>query len=56
MFMQDIQKKYHTTIIVVTHNPSIASMANTIIKMNSGEIKEIIHNKNIKPAKDLRWA
>lgn len=54
--LEDIQKKYHTTIIVVTHNPSIASMANTIIKMNSGEIKEIIHNKNIKPAKDLRWA
>ena len=51
-----INKKYNTTMIIVTHNPSIADMANTVIKMNSGEIKEIIKNKNVKDAKDLRWA
>ena len=54
--LQDINKKYNTTMIIVTHNPSIALMANTVIKMNSGEIKEIIHNKKIAEAKDLRWA
>ena len=31
-------------------------MANVVIKMNSGEIKEIINNKKIKDALDLRWA
>ena len=54
--LQDINKKYKTTMIIVTHNPSIALMANTVIKMNSGEVKEIIHNKKIADAKDLRWA
>ena len=54
--LQDINKKYNTTMIIVTHNPSIANMANTVIKMNSGEIKEIIKNKTIMDAKDLRWA
>ena len=54
--LQKINKKYNTTMIIVTHNPSIADMANTVIKMNSGEIKEIIKNKEIKDAKELRWA
>ena len=54
--LKDINKKYNTTMIIVTHNPSIADMANTVIKMNSGEIKEIIKNKKTIDPKDLRWA
>ena len=54
--LQNINKEYKTTIIIVTHNPSIADMANTVIKMNSGKVVEIIRNKKIKSAKDLRWA
>lgn len=54
--LQKINKKYNTTMIIVTHNPSIADMANTVIKMNSGEIKEIIKNKTVKDASELRWA
>lgn len=54
--LKDINNKYNTTMIIVTHNPSIADMANTVIKMNSGEIKEIIKNKKTIDPKDLRWA
>ena len=54
--LKDINKKYNTTMIIVTHNPSIALMANTVIKMSSGEIKEIIKNKEVIDPKDLRWA
>ena len=54
--LQDINKKYGTTIIIVTHNPSIALMANTVIKMNSGKILEIITNKETVSPLDLRWA
>lgn len=54
--LQIINKKYKTTMIIVTHNPSIANMANTVIRMSSGEIIEIIKNKNIVDPKDLRWA
>ena len=32
------------TIVMVTHNQNIAEMANTIIKMNSGRISEVLHN------------
>ena len=54
--LQKINREYKTTIIIVTHNPSIADMANTVIKMNSGKVVETIKNKKIKKAKDLRWA
>lgn len=54
--LEDIHKKYHTTMVVVTHNPSIALMANTVIRMNSGHIVEIVHNNTLSSADDLRWA
>lgn len=54
--LADIHEKYHTTIILVTHNPSIGDMANTVVRMNSGHIVEISHNKKIKLASELRWA
>lgn len=54
--LEDIHKKYHTTMIIVTHNPSIAEMANTVIRMNSGHIIEVVHNKALKSADELRWA
>lgn len=54
--LQNINNKYHTTMIIVTHNSSIAGIANTVIKMNSGKIIEIIKNTEIKSAEDLRWA
>lgn len=54
--LEDIHKKYGTTMIVVTHNPSIALMANTVIRMNSGHIIDITHNEKVKSANELRWA
>lgn len=54
--LQDLNKIYNTTIIIVTHNPSIADLANKVIKMNSGKIVEIKENKKIKNADELRWA
>ncbi len=54
--LQEINKKYHTTMIIVTHNPSIAEMAHTVIKMNSGKVVEFYHNTKRKNASDLRWA
>lgn len=54
--LQDMNEKYHTTMIIVTHNPSIADMAHTVIRMNSGHIVEIKQNKKMKKASELRWA
>ncbi len=54
--LQQMNKVYKTTMIIVTHNPSIADMANTVIRMNSGKLIEMTKNKKVKKAEDLRWA
>ena len=43
-------------MMIVTHNPSIAEMADIVVRMNSGEIVEEIHNVKKKHAEDLGWA
>ena len=54
--LQNLNQKYHTTIIIVTHNPSISLMANTVITMNSGKIIKVQKNKTMLDAEELRWA
>lgn len=43
------------TMIMVTHNPNIAEMAQKVIKMNSGKIVDICENKVQKTAQEIRW-
>ena len=50
----NINKKYNTTMIIVTHNPGIALIGDRIIRMNSGKIIENISNKRAKP-NDIPW-
>ena len=43
--LKDVNLKYKNTVIVITHNASIAQMADKVIKMRSGNITEIIENE-----------
>ncbi|VEU74718.1 ABC transporter, ATP-binding protein [Mycoplasmopsis citelli] len=45
-YLYDINKKYNTTIVMVTHNPSIAPIADRVIHVASGKITKILSNKN----------
>ena len=54
--LNTLNESYKTTLILITHNPGIASMADRIIKMNSGAIVEIIKNKDKVKAQDIRWS
>lgn len=53
--LQELNTEYQTTVVVITHNLGIAEMADKVIKMNSGEITEIITNKTKKTAQDISW-
>ena len=50
-----INKKYHNTIIIVTHNNAIKDMAHRVLKMHDGQIVKNYINENIVSAKDLDW-
>lgn len=53
--LQEINRLYHKTIIIITHNTDIAQIANKVIKVKSGLIEDIIINKNPKLAKEVTW-
>lgn len=54
-YILKLQAERHFTAIMVTHNANIAETANTVIKMNSGEITEIKKNENVKNAYEIDW-
>lgn len=53
--IEKISKENNTTILMVTHNPEIAKMANRVVKLRDGKISSI--RVNLKPlrATDLVW-
>lgn len=54
-YISKLQKEEKFTIVMITHNENISEMANTIIKINSGKIIEIINNKKQKTAYEIGW-
>ena len=53
--LKKLNEVYKTTLIIITHNPSIGMMADRIIKLNSAEIVEIKENKNRLSAYEINW-
>lgn len=53
--IEDINRKYQNTIIMVTHNEAIKNMADHIIKLRDGKIRYNEINKKKIPAEDLEW-
>ena len=53
--IEKISKENSTTILMVTHNPEIAKMANRVVRLRDGKISSI--RVNLKPLKatDLVW-
>ena len=43
------------TVIIITHNASIAPMADKVIKFKNGRQEEIIINKNPKSIDEIEW-
>lgn len=54
-YIGKLHLKYDFTVVMVTHNANIAEMANTVIRMNSGEIAEIRENAAQKSACEIGW-
>ena len=53
--LEKINKKYGTTIIMVTHNIAIQNMATHILEIKDGAIQINERNENVMPAKDIEW-
>lgn len=50
-----VNRKYHNTIIIVTHNDAIKNIANRVLKMRDGVIVSDHVNENPISASQLEW-
>lgn len=53
--VQEINRKFNTTILIITHNAAIGEMANRVYKFRSGEVKDSIINNNPIDARGVEW-
>ena len=53
--IEDVNKKYGNTVILVTHNDAIKNMADYVIKLKDGQIRKTDINENKIPAMELEW-
>lgn len=52
----DINKKYKTTIVIVTHNPILAELATMVIYVSDGTVSKIKYNSKPKTVEELNWS
>lgn len=53
--LQQINKEFHTTILMITHNTAISAIANRVFKLRSGEIEKATVNSTTIPAERIEW-
>ncbi len=53
--IEDINKKYGNTVVMVTHNEAIRGMADHVVKLRDGQVRSNEHNDRKIPVADLEW-
>lgn len=53
--LEKLNSELKTTIVLITHAEQIAQMAHRIVRLGSGDISEIIENKNRLQAEEISW-
>lgn len=53
--IENLNHKYHSTVIIASHNTQIAKMSDVILSLHNGSIKSIVENKDKISAKEVTW-
>ena len=53
--IEDVNRKYGNTVIMVTHNDAIKNMADRVVKLRDGQIRKNYVNETKIAACDLEW-
>ncbi|MFY9428426.1 MAG: ABC transporter ATP-binding protein [bacterium] len=53
--LQQVNKDFYTTILMITHNTAIAAMANRVFRLRSGVVVDEVVNQTILPAERIEW-
>ena len=53
--IEQVNKTYGNTIIMVTHNDAIKYMADTVVRLRDGAIRDTVRNAQRMSAEELEW-
>ena len=53
--MEDIVRERHKTVVLITHNPEIAKMADRVVRLREGRVSSIRVNRHPRHARELSW-
>ena len=53
--MEDVNREYGCTIVIVTHNSEIARMADRVLRLRDGRLAEDVVNDAPAAASELEW-
>lgn len=54
-YIAQMKKELGFTLVMVTHNEHIAQLANTVVRINSGQIQDITVNEEPKSVEEIGW-
>lgn len=46
--LEQINRKYHTTVIIITHNEAVAGMADRVIRLHDGRVKSNTEKEKVR--------
>ena len=53
--LAETAKKYDMTVVIITHNQAITKMADRVIEVSSGRIKNMYRNEQVLPVDEIEW-
>lgn len=53
--IETVNQKYHTTVIMVTHNEAIKDMADKVIRLRDGMVRKEIRNEKKLSVDEIEW-
>ena len=54
-YIAQMKKELGFTLVMVTHNEHIAQLANTVVRVNIGQIQDIVVNEEPKSVEEIGW-
>ena len=53
--LQDMCRHKNVTVVLITHNQSITPMADRVVKIASGKVRQVTDNPNPVPVEEIEW-
>lgn len=53
--LSEFHKKYHKTVIIITHNQSIAQIADRVFFFKDGRLDKVEENEHPIPPQEVAW-